>query len=191
MAFGSIRTIRLLSVTCAILAALVILVVLSYRISIGYLKTKIEESLGGNVTAGSLEVGWNRITIKGLTFSRGAAVVGRMGEIDVRPDFLTFLKRPAVISSVSVRGAYFLLELDRSGKLLLPLALPEKKDEKAAPSQPFPVEVRLFSLKEGTVEFLDRTHPQASPIKMENLEINARNITYPAADTPITYDLSS
>ena len=183
---------------------LVLVVSILAGLSARFLKTQIEKTLGENVNAGSVGISWGKVTIENLTFLRDGQVVGNVRSVHVRTDFMSILGNKLSISRVEVDQPYFKLVIDNKGNLLLPFALPEektgedkqkgkrkeiRKDQK--PKDTMPVEVKTLVVRDGKVDFEDRSAARTVLLKFEDVKIDVNGIAYPFINQWTEYDVSS
>ena len=109
-----------------------------------------------------------------------------------------------VISKVEVDQPYFKVIIDNKGNLLLPIALPEertgegkqngKKKEPQRDENPkntMPVEVKTLVVRDGKVDFEDRSAARPVLLKFEDVKIDVNRIAYPFANQWTEYEVSS
>ena len=183
---------------------LVLVVSILAGLSARFLKTQIEKTLGENVNAGSVGISWGKVTIENLTFLRDGQVVGNVRSVHVRTDFMSILGNKLSISRVEVDQPYFKLVIDNKGNLLLPIALPEektgedkqkgkrkeiRKDQK--PKDTMPVEVKTLVVRDGKVDFEDRSAARTVLLKFEDVKIDVNGIAYPFINQWTEYEVSS
>jgi hypothetical protein len=183
---------------------LVVVVSILAGLSARFLKTQIEKTLGENVKAGSVGISWGKVTIENLTFLRDGQVVGNVRSVHVRADFMSILGNKLSISRVEVDQPYFKLVIDNKGNLLLPIALPEektgedkqkgkrkeiRKDQK--PKDTMPVEVKTLVVRDGKVDFEDRSAARTVLLKFEDVKIDVNRIAYPFTNQWTEYEVSS
>ena len=187
-----------------VVLCLVVVVSMLAGLSARFLKTQIEKTLGENVKAGSVGISWGKVTIENLTFLRDGQVVGNVRSVHVRADFMSILGNKLSISRVEVDQPYFKLVIDNKGNLLLPFALPEektgedkqkgkrkeiRKDQK--PKDTMPVEVKTLVVRDGKVDFEDRSAARTVLLKFEDVKIDVNGIAYPFINQWTEYEVSS
>jgi hypothetical protein len=182
---------RILLLAGIILSVAAISTLVVYHFSADLLKTRIEGALGKDVRALRVSLGWNKVIIDELLFSREGKLVGKVGRIDLRSRFLGFLGKKVAISRVTVEDAYFFLETDKQGRLVLPVNPLEVKNGEKRKSPPMPIEIGALSFTNGMVDFRDGTRRGTIPIRLEEIRLLVRNIEIPAVDSPITYELAA
>jgi len=185
------------------LCLLAVVLILS-KLSGQFLKTQVEKALGENVKAGAVSISWGKVIVEDLTFLRDGQTVGKVKAINIRADFMSILRNKLSISRVEVDQPYFKLLIDNKGNLLLPIALPEektgedkqkgkrkeiRKDQK--PKDTMPVEVKTLVVRDGKVDFEDRSAARPVLLKFEDVKIDVNRIAYPFADQWTEYEVSS
>ena len=184
---------------CLIVASLILA-----KLSGQLLKTQIEKSLGENVKASAVSISWRRVTVEDLTFLRDGQTVGKIKAVDIKADFMSIIGDKLVISKVEVDQPYFKVIIDNKGNLLLPIALPEertgegkqngKKKEPQRDENPkntMPVEVKTLVVRDGKVDFEDRSAARPVLLKFEDVKIDVNRIAYPFANQWTEYEVSS
>jgi uncharacterized protein involved in outer membrane biogenesis len=186
-----------------VLCLLTVVLILS-KLSGQFLKTKVEKALGENVKAGAVSIYWGKVIVEDLTFLRDGQTVGKVKAINIRADFMSIIGDKLVISKVEVDQPYFRLVIDNKGNLLLPIALPEektgedkqkgkrkeiRKDQK--PKDTMPVEVKTLVVRDGKVDFEDRSAARPVLLKFEDVKIDVNRIAYPFTNQWTEYEVSS
>jgi len=184
---------------CLIVAFLVLA-----KLSGQLLKAQIEKALGDNVKAGAVSISWGKVTIEDLTFLRDDQVVGNVKSVLVRADFMSILGSTLTISKVEVDQPYFKLVIDNKGRLLLPISMPEEKkgegkqkrgredlgkDDKTKATMP--VEVKTLVVRDGKVDFEDRSLARPVLLKFDDLTVDVYHIAYPFSDQWTDFKVSS
>jgi len=196
--FMSAGTKKFLIVSGIVALCLIVVVSILARMSGQFLKTQIEKALGENVKAGSVSISWGKVIIEDLNFLRDGQSVGNVKSVIIKADFMSILGDKLMISRVEVDQPYFKLTVDGKGKLLLPIGLSKKPSGKAkreevkelrAKDTP-PVQIATFALREGKVDFEDKSMARPVTLKFDDVEIDINNIAYPFTNTWTDYTVS-
>ncbi len=179
-------------------------IVLSILVSLSgqFLKNQIETALGENVKAGSVSIAWGKVIIENLNFFRDGQTVGNVKSVIVKADFMSILSDKLIISRVEVDQPYFKLAIDGKGKILLPLVMPEeradetkqkvkkKKVKESGTKDTRPVQIKTITVKEGRVDFEDKSMARHVKLKFENVKIDVHDVAYPFTNTWTGYTVS-
>ena len=181
----SAKTRKWIIVSGVVALCLLTVVLILSKLSGQFLKTQVEKALGENVKAGAVSISWGKVTVEDLTFLRDGQTVGKVKTVDIRADFMSILGNKLSISKVEIDQPYFKLVIDNKGNLLLPIALPEektgedkqkgkrkeiRKDQK--PKDTMPVEVKTLVVRDGKVDFEDRSAARPVLLKFEDVKID-------------------
>jgi hypothetical protein len=195
-----IRKILIISGVVAICLAIVLSILAS--LSGQLLKSQIEKALGNNVKAGSVSIAWGKVLIKDLNFFRDGQTIGNVKSVIVKADFMSILGEKLMISRVEIDQPYFKLTIDERGRILLPLVMPEekadgnkqkvkkKKVKESGTKATRPVHIKALNVKEGKVDFEDKSMARHVKLKFEDVKIDVHHITYPFANTWTGYTVS-
>jgi len=187
-----------------VVLCLVVVVLILVKLSGQFLRTQVEKSLGDNVKAGAVSISWGKVTVEDLTFLRDGQIVGKIRAVDIKADFMSILRNKLSISRVEVDQPYFKLLIDNKGNLLLPIALPEEKTgedkqkgkrkeirKDQSPKNTMPVEVKTLVVRDGKVDFEDRSAARPVLLKFEDVKIDVDRIAYPFANQWTGFEVSS
>jgi hypothetical protein len=170
------------------------------KLSGQFLKAQVEKALGENVKAGAVSISWGKVTVEDLTFLRDGETVGQIKSVNIKADFMSVLKKRLSISKVEVNEPYFKLLIDNKGKLILPVAIPEEKKEQgkekekqkeSEAKESMPVEVKALVVKNGKIDFEDRSTARPVLLKFEDLRVDVKDVEYPFANKWTSYEVSS
>ncbi|OPY72109.1 MAG: hypothetical protein A4E63_01329 [Syntrophorhabdus sp. PtaU1.Bin050] len=184
---------RWLIVGSIALLCLIAGIALLMKLSGTLLKAQIERALGDNVKAGSVEIAWGTVTIKDLVFFREGQQVGKVKTVDIRADFLSALKKKVMIARVDVEEPDFDILMDKKGKIVLPVSLPDqRREEKTSKTkETMAVKIKTLTIKDGKVRFEDRSPTRPVFLRFDDVKADAENITFPSADQWTNYDMSA
>ena len=183
---------------------LFVVVLILAKLSGQFLKTQVEKSLGDNVKASAVSISWGKVTVEDLTFLRDGQIVGKVKAVDIKADFMSILRNKLSISKVEVDQPYFKLLIDNKGNVLLPIAMPEEKmgkgkeerkkkeiQEVPTTKESMPVEVKTLIVKEGKVDFEDRSMARPVLLTFVDVRVDVHHITYPFVNQWTDYEVSS
>ena len=187
-----------------VVLCLFVVVLILAKLSGQFLKAQVEKSLGDNVTASAVSISWGKVTVEDLTFLRDGQIVGKIKTVDIKADFMSILRNKLSISKVEVDQPYFKLLIDNKGNVLLPIAMPEEKmgkgkeerkkkeiQEVPTTKESMPVEVKTLIVKEGKVDFEDRSMARPVLLTFVDVRVDVHHITYPFVNQWTDYEVSS
>jgi hypothetical protein len=187
-----------------VVLCLFVVVLILAKLSGQFLKARVEKSLGDNVTASAVSISWGKVTVEDLTFLRDGQIVGKIKAVDIKADFMSILRNKLSISKVEVDQPYFKLLIDNKGNVLLPIAMPEEKmgkgkeerkkkeiQEVPTTKESMPVEVKTLIVKEGKVDFEDRSMARPVLLTFVDVRVDVHHITYPFVNQWTDYEVSS
>ena len=187
-----------------VVLCLFVVVLILAKLSGQFLKAQVEKSLGDNVTASAVSISWGKVTVEDLTFLRDGQIVGKIKTVDIKADFMSILRNKLSISKVEVDQPYFKLLIDNKGNVLLPIAMPEEKmgkgkeerkkkeiQEVPTAKESIPVEVKTLIVKEGKVDFEDRSMARPVLLTFVDVRVDVHHITYPFVNQWTDYEVSS
>ena len=187
-----------------VVLCLFVVVLILAKLSGQFLKAQVEKSLGDNVTASAVSISWGKVTVEDLTFLRDGQIVGKIKAVDIKADFMSILRNKLSISKVEVDQPYFKLLIDNKGNVLLPIAMPEEKmgkgkeerkkkeiQEVPTTKESMPVEVKTLIVKEGKVDFEDRSMARPVLLTFVDVRVDVHHITYPFVNQWTDYEVSS
>lgn len=172
---------------CLIACAIVLI-----KMSGTLLKTQIERAMGDNVKAGSVEITWGTVTVKNLTFFRQGQQVGSIKTVVVRADFLSILKKKIAIARVDIAEPDLNILMDKKGKIVLPISLPDQGGGKASKTkESMAVEIKTLTIRDGRIRFEDKSTARPVLLRFEDVKAHAEGIAFPSADQWTNYNLSA
>ncbi|OPY77858.1 MAG: hypothetical protein A4E65_02564 [Syntrophorhabdus sp. PtaU1.Bin153] len=158
-----------------------------------FLKARIERAMDDNVKAGSVEIAWGTVTVKDLVFFREGREVGTVKAVDIRADFLGILKKKISISRVDIDEPDLNILMDRKGKIVLPVSLPDqgRQEKTSETKEPVVVEIETLTIRDGKVRFEDRSAARPVILRFDDVRADVEKIAFPSADQWTKYDLSA
>lgn len=174
------------AVIVVIAAAVVILLAYSNRI----LKDRLEKAMGPDFRVDSISLSWNSVDVNGPRFMRDGRTAASAQAINIRADFLAILKSGISVSSIVLDQPSIRLEIDPDGQIVLPFALPEKK-ETAKPGKPEPVEIKEIVIRNGTLFFQDRRMSAPNSIEAQKLNAAVSDFSFPFKNQPQKFSLDT
>jgi len=199
----SVKIRKILIVSGILAVSLAVVVLILARLSGQLLKAQIENALGENVKAGSVSISWGKVIIEDLNFFRNGQTVGNVKSVIVKADFMSILGDKLMISMVEINQPYFKLTIDGKGNLLSPIAMPEEKSgrdrqrarkkevKESKTKDTRPVQIKTLIVREGKVDFEDKSMARPVALKFEDVKIDVHDITYPLTNTWTDYTVSS
>lgn len=168
----------------AVLAvAIVVLATQANRI----VKHQLEQALGENFAVEGISLGWNRVEVVEPRFLKEGRVTAQARRIVLAPDILSLLRRDISVSSVVLEGPSLALEIDRDGRLVMPVAT-GRKPSAPSESKPMPVTIGRVEIADGTLVFQDHSRPEPNRVELRNLHLRLDHLAYPLEERPSTFD---
>jgi hypothetical protein len=163
------------------------------KLSGAFLKAQIERNLGDNVKAGSVQIMWGTVTVKDLVFFREGQQVGKVKTVDIRADFLSVLKKKVMIARVDIEEPDLNILMDKKGKIVLPVSLPDqRREEKTSKTkETMAVKIKTLTIKDGKVRFEDRSTARPVLLRFDDVKADIEDIAFPSADQWTNYGLSA
>lgn len=186
------------------LAALVVVILLAFQVTVHRLHANIEKALGPGATVGALKVGWASVELRDLQVPAShpgwpAADELRASRVTVVPEMASLFGNAWRVRSVDVEGAYLSVLRSSDGKLRVlpalfdhtaapgsaPTKAPSTSDE-AAPH----IQIGHVSMKGSQLAFYDASvRKPAHLVSIDWLSIELDHIAVPALDQPMHIDL--
>jgi hypothetical protein len=157
------------------------------------IKYIIESRFGDVVSVDRINLQWNQVDVLNLCLKNpmGKDII-KIESISLKADFMSFFKKEYVISKLSVKNLYILIERDKSGNVIGP-ALPSRpvaeKPEKPSPS----IVLKKIIVTGGSLDYLDIKVSGGQPvfIKLRDIEFEANNVLLPPDGRLTTFRLSA
>jgi hypothetical protein len=160
------------------------------------IKHILESRFGNIVSIERIDLRWNQVDIFNVILkNKEKKEIVKIEAISLSADFMSFFKKEYVISKLSVKNPYVLIERDKSGKIvgpaLPPQSVAEKPEETEKPS-PSLILKRII-VTGGSLDYIDRKVSEGRPvfIKLVDIEIEADNVVLPPEDRLTTYRFSA
>ncbi|HVL76607.1 MAG TPA: DUF748 domain-containing protein [Noviherbaspirillum sp.] len=189
------RTARRLLIAAAVLAALVIAVVIGFRIAVDTLKTRIEQALGPESEVKMLVIGWTAIELHGIRIRapKGwpAEDALRAERVTITPDFAGLFSARVHVPRIVVEQPYLSVHRTANGRMRLLPSLLERNATPAGGAGPaVPVTIGEVVLQDGVLEFFDASvRRPAHRTRLERLQAKVQDIAVPALDGRTTLQL--
>jgi hypothetical protein len=144
------------------------------------LKSELEHRLGKDFSVGSLDLSWGSLQARDVRLSRQGEVLASAKAVALKADFLGFLKDRITISSVSLGKPFLRLEVDRSGKLILP-EVPAAGGSGASGSGPGKrIDFKRIDAARGEILYLDgKISSPPYPTRLTDIECTLSDIAVP------------
>jgi hypothetical protein len=196
---------RRLLIAAAVLGVLVIALVIAYRFALQRLHGALLQALGPRASVGAIEVGWNRIEVRGLRIQAQregpqrwpAEDELRAERVQLVPDLRSAFSGKWRVGRIVVDKPYLSLYRSRDGKLHV---LPALLDKPASPAQsqaqdtaaaPL-VLIDRVELQDAEVDFYDASVRQpAHRMRLAALQATVRDLKLPALDQPLGLDVEA
>jgi hypothetical protein len=156
------------------------------------IKHILESKFGNTVSFEKIDLRWNQVDVFNLCLKNpmGKDII-KIESISLDADFMSFFKKEYVISKLSVKNPYIIVERDKSGKIIGPV-LPSRPVTEE-PEKPSPALVlKKIVVTGGSLDYIDRKVSERQPvsIKLNDIEVEANNVVLPPDGSLVTYRLS-
>ncbi|HSB51472.1 MAG TPA: hypothetical protein VLD40_02325, partial [Dissulfurispiraceae bacterium] len=112
--------------------------------------------------------------------------------VDVRADFLNFLKDHHIVSALSIERPHLRLEVDRRGTLQLPTVLAGDNTAATDDEKKQSVDFRKITVKSGEILYLDgRISNPPHPTRLTDVEIEVSEISAPLSNNRTFWSVSA
>lgn len=183
-------------VALVVLVALVVGVVVGFRVAVGVVKGKVEEALGPESEVKELRVSWNAVEVVGLRSKAPqgwpAADTLVAERVVIVPSLRSLLSDRIQVASVTIVKPYLSVLRARDGRLrLLPRLLEQPAKTTAAAPPGRVVRIGRVQLEDGVVELYDATVAQPPlKIRLEQIQATLRDVLIPALDDKTPMDIT-
>ncbi len=149
------------------------------------LKSELEKFMGKDFRVERIVLNWGSVDAYGIRYFRDGEEIARADSLNIRADFLGFLKRHYSVSSIAVGKPYLTVVIDREGRLLLPFVSGGKEKEGTEiKKNSTAFEAGKLSIDNGEVHLRDERLPaNQNSIDVRDLDLRFDNLAYPFEDT--------
>ena len=185
-----------LKITLISLAAVVLLLVIAFAFLIKHankiIKYELESQLGKGFSIKQISLHWGKVEAFDVNFKNPAGKeVFKTDHLILEAGFMGILRKEYIISNVSLKNLYILLETDNKGNLLAPFTQKEPTKEIAEKPLP-PIVINKIEIKNGALDYLDRKVSKTPVLtKLRDIELEFKDIAFPLGDNFSTYTLSA
>ncbi len=156
------------------------------------LKHKLERRLGKDFSVGSLDLAWGSVQARDMKLLRDGELVMSAERVDIRADFLNFLKDHHIVSALSIERPHLRLEVDRRGPLQMPTVLAGDNTAAADDEEKQSVDFRKITVKSGEILYLDgRISNPPHPTRLTDVEIEVSEISAPLSNNRTFWSVSA
>jgi hypothetical protein len=184
-----------LKITLISIIALVLILSISIALLVKnankILKYELESLLGKDFSVRKIDLHWGRVEAFDISLKNpvGKEVL-KTESLVLEADFKGILRKKYIISNLSFKKPYILLEKDLKGKLINPLPQKRTKGEvKKKPSTP--IIIKRINVTKGSLDYLDRKVSPPVLTKLTNIELELKDVTFPLEDNFSNYILSA
>jgi uncharacterized protein involved in outer membrane biogenesis len=170
------------AVLIVLVAAIVILVSQANRL----IKHQLEQALGENFAVESLSLGWDRVEVNEPRFMKDGRITVQARRIVLKPELLSLLKPGFSISSIVLEEPTLALEIDKSGRWVVPIAIGGKPETPSAPKAG-PLSFGRIEIKDGTLFFQDQRRPEPNRVELRKINLRLDRVAFPFEDAPSTF----
>ena len=166
----------------AVAAVMAITLLVLVRSANRILKSELEHRLGKDFSVGSLDLSWGSLQARDVILSRKGEVLASTEAVTIKADFLGLLreKERTPIAAVSLTRPFLRLEVDRSGKLILP-ETPAAGGSGASGSGPGKrIDFKRIDAARGEILYLDgKISSPPYPTRLTDIECTLSDIAVP------------
>jgi hypothetical protein len=175
--------------------ALGVSVALLIKYSNQIIKVELERRLGKAFSIERIDLAWGHVEAVGVKLKNPAGKeVIKVDSLYVSADFMGLLRKEYVVSSVTLKNPYIFVEVDKKGDIVNPVLPVESKpaEAKKQDQTAVPVMIKKMEIVGGAIDYLDRKTPRTPVLtKIQNINLEAKNIHTPFTDTFSQYVLSA
>jgi len=152
------------------------------------IKYELESFLGEGFSVERIDLHWGRVEALDISFRNPAGKkTFTTDSLTLEANFIGLLKKKYIISNLSLKNPYILLEKDKKGSIVNPFVKKGSKGAEAEKPIP-PIVIRKIEIRNGSLDFLDRKASRKPVLtKLRNIDFECKDITYPLNDTFSTY----
>jgi hypothetical protein len=162
------------------------------------IKGELERRLGKAFSIERIDLKWGHVEATGIKLKdKDGKEVARVESLSARADFMQFLRKEYVISSLTIKSPYLFVEVDHKGALVSPILPVEGKPtvpatKKETPkTAPAPLTITHLRIEDGAIDYLDGKPHAPALTKVREISLDARDIRVPFPDGFTRYDLSA
>jgi hypothetical protein len=157
------------------------------------IKHILESKFGDVVSVERIDLRWNQVDMFNVHLKNPQKKdVVKIESISLKADFMSFFMKQYIISKLSVKNPYVLIERDKRGEIIGPVLPPRPVAEK--PEGPSPsLIVKKIIVTGGSLDYIDRKVSEGQPvlIKLVDIEIEANDLLLPPESRLTAYRLSA
>lgn len=147
------------------------------------LKSQLEKTLGKDFRVERIVLNWGSVDAYGIKLLRDDEEIARAESINIKADFLSFLKKHYSVSGITIEKPYFRIVIDKQGNIVVPFAgnIAEKK-EKARAGTAF--EIGKIIINNGQLIAVDERLPSSqNEIALKNFNLVLDDFASPFRNT--------
>jgi len=155
------------------------------------IKHELESRLGKDFSVKQINLHWGSVEALDISFRNPAGKeIFKTDSLTIEADFIGLLKKQYILSKVSLKNPYILLEKNTKGEFVNPFLQKTQKKEAEKPMPP--VLIKKIEVTDGSIDYLDRK-VSSTPVltKLRNIELEFKEIAFPLGDNFSTYNLSA
>jgi hypothetical protein len=155
------------------------------------IKSELESLLGKGFSVQRIDLHWGKVEALDISFRNPAGKeVFKTDSLILEADFIGLLKKKYIISNLSLKNPYILLEKDPKGEFVNPFLRkgPKKEGEKPIP----PVFIKKIEVSKGSIDYFDKKVSSIPVLtRLRDIELEFKDITFPLGDNFSTYTFSA
>jgi hypothetical protein len=155
------------------------------------IKHELESFLGKDFSVQRIDLHWGKVEAFDISFRNPAGQeVFKTDHLTLEADFIGLLKKQYILSTVSLKKPYLLLEKNPKGNLMNPFQKKGPSEEKEKPMPP--IFFKKIDVTNGSLDYLDKTISSKGVLtKLRNVEFDFKELTFPLKDNFSVYALSA
>lgn len=146
------------------------------------LKSELERRLGKGFSVSRIDLAWGRVEARGVKMSREGDVLASAEAVTLKADFFGLVRGKdwIPVSAVSMEKPFLRLEMDRSGKLILPEIPAAGQRGAAGGGAGRHVRFNRIEVRGGEILYLDgKISSPAHPTRLTDVECTLNDIAVP------------
>ncbi len=150
------------------------------------IKYELESILGKDFSVKEIKLNWGEVEALDISFSNlSGKEVFKTDSLILKADFMGLIRKEYVVSNLSLKNPYILLETDNKGNLTNPFL--QERAKGARKSIP-PVVIKKIKIVNGSLDYIDRKVSRIPVLtRLKDIELESKEITFPLNDNFSTY----
>lgn len=150
------------------------------------IKYELESILGKDFSVKEIKLNWGEVEALDISFRNlSGKEVFKTDSLILKADFMGLIRKEYVVSNLSLKNPYILLETDNKGNLTNPFL--QERAKGARKSIP-PVVIKKIKIVNGSIDYIDgKVYRIPVLTRLKDIELESKEITFPLNDSFSTY----